>query len=60
MLQFAEALYGLYVPEDGAEGQGLVEYALIIFLISIAVIAVMYTLQGKLKGVFQGISSSLG
>ncbi len=60
MLQFAEALYGLYVPEERFEGQGLVEYALIVFLIAIVSIAIMATLGGKIKDVFTKVNDSLG
>lgn len=41
------------------EGQGLVEYALIIALISIAAIAIMPTLGTKISDVFDGINKKL-
>lgn len=41
------------------EGQGLTEYALIIALISIAVIAVMIIFRNQIKNTFQGISTGL-
>ncbi|HEY0602431.1 MAG TPA: Flp family type IVb pilin [Herpetosiphonaceae bacterium] len=41
------------------EGQGLVEYALILVLIAIVVIAVLTVLGGKVSSVFQTISDSL-
>ena len=59
MLQFAEALYGLFVPEDEFEGQGLVEYALIIAFIAIVVIVAMVFLQGKISGLFSRVGNSL-
>ena len=40
-------------------GQGLVEYALIIFLVAIAVVALLGVLAGGIKGVFQSITNSL-
>ena len=40
-------------------GQGMVEYALIIALIAIVVIAVVATLGNKIKDVFQGASDEL-
>ena len=40
-------------------GQGLVEYALIIFLVSIVVIALLVTLGGKIGTVFSNISASI-
>ncbi len=41
------------------KGQGLVEYAIILALIAIVVIAVMTTLGKKVNNTFQGISNSL-
>jgi pilus assembly protein Flp/PilA len=41
------------------EGQGLVEYALILVLISIVVIAVMTTLGGKVKETFVNVTDGL-
>ena len=41
------------------EGQGLVEYALILVLIAIVVIGVLTVLGGKVSSVFEEISSSL-
>ena len=41
------------------EGQGLIEYALIVLLISIAVLLVLGTLGGQINTVFQNISDSL-
>ena len=42
------------------EGQGLVEYALIVLLISIAVIAVLTLLGDQINDVFQAITNTLG
>lgn len=58
MANFIAALVGLYLPEE-REGQGLVEYALIIVLVSIAVIALLTLLGGQLNTVFSKITSSL-
>ena len=41
------------------KGQGLVEYAIILALIAIVVIAVMSILGGKVQNVFNSISNSL-
>jgi pilus assembly protein Flp/PilA len=41
------------------EGQTLVEYGLIIALVSVALIAVLGTLTGALTGVFNQISATL-
>ena len=45
---------------DREEGQTLVEYALIIALVSIALIAALQALTGALNGVFSRVSSVLG
>ena len=59
MLQFAEALYGLYAVEDGNEGQGLVEYALIIAFIAVVVIVAMVFLRGQIGNMFSRVGNSL-
>jgi pilus assembly protein Flp/PilA len=41
------------------EGQGLVEYALILVLIAIVVIAVLTTLGGKVSSTFNTINGSM-
>ena len=41
------------------EGQGLVEYALIIAVIAIAVIVAMLFLQGQLQNIFSNIGNNL-
>jgi Flp pilus assembly pilin Flp len=58
MLSFVEALYGLYAGE-GAEGQGLVEYALIIALIAVLVIVAMLFLKGQITALFSRVGNSL-
>jgi len=47
----------LFVPKE--KGQGLVEYAIIIALIAIVVIAVVTTLGTKVNNTFNNIGSSL-
>ena len=59
MLQFAEALVGLYAVEEKSEGQGLVEYALIIAFIAVVVIVAMVFLQGQISGMFSKVGNSL-
>lgn len=59
MLQFAEALYGLFVTEDEFEGQGLVEYALIIAFIAILVIVAMVFLKDQIAALFSKVGNSL-
>ena len=45
---------------DDEDGQGMVEYALILVLIAVVVIVVLTTLGRKVNNVFSNISSSLG
>jgi len=42
------------------EGQGMVEYALILVLIAIVVILILTTVGKQVKNIFSNISSSLG
>ena len=42
------------------EGQGLVEYALILVLIAIVVIGILTVLGARVSGVFSNINSGLG
>ena len=58
MLQFVEALRGLYVAEE-AEGQGLVEYALIIAFIAVVVIVAMVFLRTQISTLFSRVGNSL-
>ena len=58
MVEFVRALAGLYLPEE-REGQGLVEYALIILLVALIVIVLLSLLGGTLNNVFSRISNSL-
>ena len=58
MLQFAEALRGLFVAEE-TEGQGLVEYALIIAFIAIVVIVAMVFLRTQITNLFTDVANSL-
>ncbi len=50
-------LRSFFAKEDG---QGLVEYALILVLIAIVVIGVLTLLGGKVSTVFSNINSGLG
>ena len=58
----AEWLRAALAPAGPARrvGQSLVEYALIIVLIAIAVIVALGLLSGQLQNVFTRITSSLG
>ncbi len=57
MLQFAEALYGLYATEQ--DGQGLVEYALLVALIALAAVAAVGLAGGKVKEIFNEIAGKI-
>ena len=46
-----------FIRDD--DGQGLVEYALIIAVIAIAVIVAMIFLQGQLQNMFSNIGNNL-
>jgi len=59
MLDYLKALYGLYVPEDVFEGQGLVEYALILALVAVAAIAALATLGTKINSTLSKVNASL-
>ncbi len=42
------------------EGQGMVEYALILVLVSIVVIVILLTLGRQIKNVFSNVVAALG
>ncbi|MDP8956135.1 MAG: Flp family type IVb pilin [Actinomycetota bacterium] len=44
---------------DREEGQTLVEYALIIALVSVALLAVLATMTGALENIFNAIANTL-
>jgi len=44
----------------GEQGQDLVEYALLVALVSLAAVASLNGLAGAISGVFSNISTSLG
>jgi pilus assembly protein Flp/PilA len=48
----------LYMPRE--DGQGLVEYALILVLVAIVVIVILTLLGGQVSTVFSRITSGLG
>jgi pilus assembly protein Flp/PilA len=41
-------------------GQGMVEYALILIMVSIVVIVVLITMGGQVKNMFSNVSVALG
>ena len=58
MVDYIKALYGLYVPEK-SEGQGLVEYALIIALVSLVAAVALALLGDEIATVFSDIVDQL-
>ena len=50
-------LHGFLVREDG---QGLVEYGLILVLIMVVVVAVLTVFGGKVSGMYSSINSGFG
>jgi len=60
MFNYLNSLYvQLVTTLKDEKGQGLVEYALILVLIAIVVIAVLTTLGGKTCNVFSAVASSI-
>jgi pilus assembly protein Flp/PilA len=47
-------------PDDDEEGQGMVEYALILVLIAVVVIVILTVVGQQVNNVFSNISSGLG
>ncbi|MBA3337811.1 MAG: Flp family type IVb pilin [Chloroflexia bacterium] len=58
MVEFVKALVGTYLPET-EEGQGLVEYGLIIALIAVVCIAALTALGTGVSGTLQSIVAQL-
>ncbi len=48
----------MYLPRE--EGQGLVEYALVLVLVAVVVIAILAVLGPQIGNVFSQITSGLG
>ena len=42
------------------EGQGMVEYALILVLVSVVVIVVLLTMGGQIRDIFSNVTRALG
>ena len=59
MLEYVQRLAVWFKVRENEEGQTLVEYALIIALVSIALIAALQAMTGALNGVFGRITSVL-
>jgi pilus assembly protein Flp/PilA len=48
----------MYLPRE--EGQGLVEYALILVLVAVVVIAILQVLGPRIGGVFSQVNTAMG
>lgn len=61
MVQFYAMVesYLVSLKDRKDEGQGLVEYALILALISVVISAALITLRGNIEGVFTSIGTAL-
>jgi len=46
--------------KDGEEGQGMVEYALILVLIAVVVIVILTVVGSQVNNVFSNVSNGLG
>lgn len=51
-------IFQFFVEEMKEQGQGLVEYGLILVLVSIAAVVIMSTLGAELTGVFNDIATT--
>lgn len=49
----------LYVPRQDEEGQGLVEYALILVLVALVVIAILAIMGPQIGNVFSRVTNGL-
>ncbi len=50
----------VHAQNEDEEGQGMVEYALILVLIAVVVIVILTVVGNKVNNVFSNISSGLG
>jgi pilus assembly protein Flp/PilA len=46
--------------DSGQKGQGMVEYALILVLVSIVVIVILVTMGNQIQNVFSNVVAALG
>jgi pilus assembly protein Flp/PilA len=61
-LRFREAFNGVLDPaeRDDEDGQGMVEYALILVLIAVVVIVVLTVLGKQVSNLYSNVSSGIG
>ena len=58
MFEYVKMLINLYTQET--EGQGMVEYGLILVLVSIAAVVALTTVGSDVSSVFNNIATTLG
>lgn len=59
MFEYAKTLLNLYLP-DKAEGQSMVEWALILALVSVAALVVLGTIGDNIVSVLTDVADALG
>jgi pilus assembly protein Flp/PilA len=55
--QFTEAMYGLFPQRE--EGQGMVEYGLILALVAVVAVAALVLMGPKVKSILGSVNASL-
>ncbi len=50
----------LFLPRESQEGQGLVEYALILVLVALVVIAILVIMGPQIGNIFSQVTNALG
>lgn len=58
MLNLKELTRRLFKNTDKEEGQGLVEYAMILFLVAVVVVVILVVLGPQVGGIFSKVTSS--
>ena len=58
-MQYINAVRDLYIGGDGAEGQGLVEYAIVVALTAVLVIVALIFLRNQITTLFSRVGNSL-
>ena len=56
---FADALNSIYLALKREEGQTMIEYSLIGFLVAVAAVAILGTLGTNVTGVFTSLANAL-
>ncbi len=59
MLKALNFLRDWWQSQEGEEGQGLVEYGMVIFLVAIAVVGILILLGPQIGSMFSGVTRGL-